>query len=67
MQLLYEVFNDGEKPWPNDEPKRIATHIRFVMPSFLSDSFVLGILDGSYMYFLEKERCLKCLLILHLA
>ncbi|VDO78505.1 unnamed protein product [Heligmosomoides polygyrus] len=26
--LLYEVFNDGEKPWPNDEPKRIATHIR---------------------------------------
>ncbi|EYC27445.1 hypothetical protein Y032_0009g728 [Ancylostoma ceylanicum] len=26
--LLYEVFNDGEKPWPDDEPKRIATHIR---------------------------------------
>ncbi|VDM66871.1 unnamed protein product [Strongylus vulgaris] len=26
--LLYEVFNDGERPWPNDEPKRIATHIR---------------------------------------
>ncbi|RCN34859.1 hypothetical protein ANCCAN_19302 [Ancylostoma caninum] len=28
--LLYEVFNDGGKPWPNDEPKRIATHIRFI-------------------------------------
>ncbi|KJH40435.1 protein tyrosine kinase [Dictyocaulus viviparus] len=26
--LIYEVFNDGEKPWVNDEPKRIATHIR---------------------------------------
>ncbi|KHJ88995.1 hypothetical protein OESDEN_11196, partial [Oesophagostomum dentatum] len=26
--LLYEVFNDGERPWPDDEPKRIATHIR---------------------------------------
>ncbi|ETN72450.1 hypothetical protein NECAME_18841, partial [Necator americanus] len=30
--LLYEVFNDGEKPWPNDEPKRIATHIRKLNP-----------------------------------
>ncbi|EPB75721.1 hypothetical protein ANCCEY_05213 [Ancylostoma ceylanicum] len=29
-ELLYEVFNDGEKPWPDDEPKRIATHIRHV-------------------------------------
>ncbi|KAK6036552.1 hypothetical protein COOONC_25943 [Cooperia oncophora] len=22
------MFNNGEKPWPDDEPKRIATHIR---------------------------------------
>ncbi|PIO73216.1 hypothetical protein TELCIR_04820 [Teladorsagia circumcincta] len=29
--LLYEMFNNGEKPWPDDEPKRIATHIRFVV------------------------------------
>ncbi|KAL6744078.1 hypothetical protein Aduo_017052 [Ancylostoma duodenale] len=26
--LLYEIFNDGEKPWPDDPPKKIATHIR---------------------------------------
>uniref|UniRef100_A0A7E4V9Q7 non-specific protein-tyrosine kinase n=1 Tax=Panagrellus redivivus TaxID=6233 RepID=A0A7E4V9Q7_PANRE len=26
--LMYEVFNYGEKPWPDWENKRIATHIR---------------------------------------
>ncbi|VDP17797.1 unnamed protein product [Onchocerca flexuosa] len=26
--LLYEVFNMGIKPWPNDENKKIATNIR---------------------------------------
>ncbi|KAK6056851.1 hypothetical protein COOONC_05639 [Cooperia oncophora] len=30
--LLYEMFNNGEKPWPDDEPKRIATHIRNISP-----------------------------------
>ncbi|KAE9420424.1 hypothetical protein Angca_005799, partial [Angiostrongylus cantonensis] len=26
--LLYEIFNQGEKPWPDDPPKKIATLIR---------------------------------------
>ncbi|WKX99688.1 hypothetical protein Q1695_014507 [Nippostrongylus brasiliensis] len=26
--LMFEVFNNGDKPWPDDELKRIATHIR---------------------------------------
>ncbi|WKY09079.1 hypothetical protein Q1695_001880 [Nippostrongylus brasiliensis] len=26
--LLYEIFNEGQKPWPNDPPKKIATLIR---------------------------------------
>ncbi|KHN76705.1 Tyrosine-protein kinase Fer [Toxocara canis] len=26
--LLFEVYNNGGKPWPDWEPKRIATHIR---------------------------------------
>ncbi|KAK6757472.1 hypothetical protein RB195_015348 [Necator americanus] len=26
--LLYEIFNEGGKPWPDDPPKKIATHIR---------------------------------------
>ncbi|RCN52819.1 protein tyrosine kinase [Ancylostoma caninum] len=30
--LLYEIFNDGEKPWPDDPPKKIATHIRMLNP-----------------------------------
>ncbi|KAK6012539.1 protein tyrosine kinase [Ostertagia ostertagi] len=28
LQLLYEIFNEGQKPWPNDPPKKIATLIR---------------------------------------
>ncbi|VDK49521.1 unnamed protein product [Anisakis simplex] len=26
--LLFEIYNNGGKPWPEWEPKRIATHIR---------------------------------------
>ncbi|KAK5972014.1 Protein kinase domain-containing protein, partial [Trichostrongylus colubriformis] len=26
--LLYEIFNEGQKPWPDDPPKKIATLIR---------------------------------------
>ncbi|CAB3407845.1 unnamed protein product [Caenorhabditis bovis] len=26
--LLYEIYNDGEKPWPDWPPKKIATFIR---------------------------------------
>ncbi|TKR86860.1 hypothetical protein L596_011368 [Steinernema carpocapsae] len=26
--LVFEIFNQGEKPWPNDPVKKIATHIR---------------------------------------
>ncbi|VDO92419.1 unnamed protein product [Heligmosomoides polygyrus] len=33
--LLYEIFNEGQKPWPNDPPKKIATMIRKgKMPDF---------------------------------
>ncbi|MCP9261777.1 Tyrosine-protein kinase Fer [Dirofilaria immitis] len=28
--LLYEIFNFGVKPWPNDENKKIATNIRHI-------------------------------------
>uniref|UniRef100_A0A7E4ZUA7 Tyrosine-protein kinase n=1 Tax=Panagrellus redivivus TaxID=6233 RepID=A0A7E4ZUA7_PANRE len=26
--LMYEIFNNGQKPWPDEEPKKIATMIR---------------------------------------
>uniref|UniRef100_F1KUQ7 Tyrosine-protein kinase n=2 Tax=Ascaris TaxID=6251 RepID=F1KUQ7_ASCSU len=35
--LLYEVFNLGVKPWPNEEVKKIATNIRHgIMPEMPS-------------------------------
>ncbi|VDO27913.1 unnamed protein product, partial [Brugia timori] len=40
--LLYEIFNLGIKPWPDDENKRIATNIRHIrmpeMPSITPPS-----------------------------